>query len=290
MSNNYNLILGDSTEQLKQLEPNSFDAVICDPPYGMDMDIWDKNVPPVDIWQEVYRVAKPGSFLISFCSPQLYHRMAVNIEDAGYIPRDMIFWMNTTKMAKKNRLKPAHEPIMVAQKPLDGSIKHNQETWGCGVIDTENTRIPWDKPPADQPVGGHLRRGFGKEVDKFAGGTQPANQQGRYPSNIIGHFDNEEHQKYFYAPRATRKERGEYNDHPTPKPIALMRYLVRIYSPLGGHVLDPFNGSGGTAIGSLQEKRTYTGVDLDQHYLDITHRRIKDHCQKTQFDKLFDYD
>jgi site-specific DNA-methyltransferase (adenine-specific) len=263
------------------MSENTFDACITDGPYGMEMDIWDKHVPPVETWQAVYRTLKPGAFVVSFCSPQLYHQMAVNIEEAGFVPLDMVFWINTTKMAKKNRLKPAHEPIMIAQKPLEGSIKKNQEKWGCGEINIDPARIPWDKPPVDQPVGGHTRRSFGKDVDKFEGGKTPANPLGRYPSNIVGAIE-PQYNKYFYAPRATRKERGEYNTHPTPKPIDLMRYLVKIYSPVGGHVLDPFNGSGSTGIATLKESRQYTGLDLSQEYCDITEQRIKDHCEEKE--------
>ena len=207
---------------------------------------------------------------------------------------DMITWMITTKMAKANRLKPAHEPIFVAQKPLDGSIKANQAKWGCGEIDVDTTRIPWDKePPKGWIRGGHHRRAFGGKVDKAADApeifTVDADERGRYPSNIIGHFDDPEHQKYFYAPRVTRKERGEYNDHPTPKPVALMRYLCRVYSPRGGIVLDPFVGSGSTGIGALQEHRQFVGIDMDQHYIDIAQRRIQDHCgDATTFQDLFE--
>ena len=294
----YNLICSENVLAMKQMETNSVDACITDPPYGMEIAGvgWDHNVPPVDTWREVYRVLKPGAFVLSFCAPEFYHRMAVAVEDAGFRPLDMVVWMVTTKMAKANRLKPAHEPIFVAQKPLDGSIKANFEKWGCGQINTTTTRVPWDgKPPTGWIKGGTQRRAFGGDVAKASEQavkeTEDANPNGRYPSNIIGHFDEPEHQKYFYAPRATRKERGEYNDHPTPKPIALMRYLTRVYAPTGGLVLDPFMGSGSTGIASLQEGRRFVGIDMTQHYVDISQRRIQDHCfSEEPKEKLFEYE
>lgn len=281
---------------MKQMAENSIDACITDPPYGMEIAGvgWDHDVPPVETWKEVYRVLKPGAFVLSFCAPEFYHRMAVAVEDAGFRPLDMIFWMVTTKMAKANRLKPAHEPIFVAQKPLDGSIDKNFEKWGCGKINVDTTRIPWDgKPPTGWIKGGSKRRAFGGTVAKAAEQTvketEDANPNGRYPSNIIGHFDEPEHQKYFYAPRVTRKERGEYNNHPTPKPISLMRYLCRVYAPKGGLVLDPFMGSGSTGIGALQEGCNFVGIDMSQDYVDIAARRISDHYQPDElFEKLFD--
>jgi DNA modification methylase len=278
----YKLIHSDNITAMKGMNENSIDACITDPPYGLEMAEWDHNVPSINTWQEVYRILKPGAFVLSFCAPEYYHRLAVNIEDAGFIPKDMIIWMVTTKMAKKNRLKPAHEPIFVGQKPLEGSIKNNQKKWNVGMIDTESTRVPWEgEPPTGWIKGGHQRRAFGSKVAKAADlitkELQNANPNGRYPLNIIGHFDNPDHQKYFYAPRVTRKERKEYNDHPTPKPISLMSYLIKIYCPLGGTVIDPFMGSGSTGLGATQENRNFIGIDNEKHYIDIAEQRINDH-------------
>lgn len=294
------LICSDNVAAMQGMPSNSLDSCITDPPYGMEIAGvgWDHNVPPVETWKEVYRVLKPGAFVLSFCSPEFYHRMAVAVEDAGFIPRDMIVWMVTTKMAKANRLKPAHEPIFVAQKPFDGrdTLIKNIEKWGCGKINIDVARIPWDrKPPTGWIKGGSKRRAFGSKVNKAADleikETEDANPNGRYPSDIIGHFDEPEHQKYFYAPRATRKERGEYNDHPTPKPISLMRYLCRVFCPDNGIVLDPFMGSGSTGIGALQENKNFIGIDMSQHYVDIATKRINEHCfSNDPVEKLFAYE
>lgn len=336
---NYRLIVGDCLEKMSELPDNSVDACITDPPYGMGMDDWDHSVPTKAIWEEVLRVLKPGGYCLSFCSPQLYHRMAVAVEDAGFTIKDQIMWMVTTKMPRKNNLKQAHEPVVVAQKPFKGSIIKNVEQWGTGKIDTDNTRVPWDgKPPKGWVKGGLQRTSFGKKSlsarkikaaqeaflkigkDKFnsylqilepyqeymtdenryilqkafkekkkknvevydfiekeyKGRTESANPSGRYPSNIIGEV-HPEHQKYFYSPRVTRKERGDYNDHPTPKPIALMSYLIRVFSPEGSTVIDPFCGSGSTGIAAVQEGRQFIGMDLSEHYIKIAEQRIKDH-------------
>tara|TARA_B100001094_G_scaffold272448_1_gene278249 strand:+ start:917 stop:1759 length:843 start_codon:yes stop_codon:yes gene_type:complete len=276
----YALHTGDCLDVMRKLSDNTIDSCITDPPYGMGMDDWDHAVPTVEIWKEVYRILKPGAFCLSFCSPQLYHRMASAVDDAGFNIKDQIMWMVTTKMPKKNTLKQAHEPIVVAQKPFKGTIKKNFEEWGVGVIDVLNTRVPWDgKPPTGWVKDGHKRRTFGKE-GKTTGsqkefGKVDANPDGRYPSNIIGEVL-PEHQKYFYAPRVTRKERGDYNNHPTPKPISLMSYLIRVYCPPDKIVLDPFSGSGSTGLGALKEGRKYIGIDMSQDYNDIAEKRIKE--------------
>jgi site-specific DNA-methyltransferase (adenine-specific) len=280
----YKLFTGGCLEVLKQFEDNSIDSCITDPPYGIGMEKWDHSVPTKEIWEEVMRVLKPGAFCLSFCSPRLYHRMACAVEDAGFNIKDQIMWMVTTKMPRRNQLKQAHEPIAVAQKPFKGSIQNNFDEWGTGKVDTENTRVPWDgKPPTGWVADGYSRLEFGKE-GKTTGtqkecGKVDANPEGRHPSNIIGEVL-PEHQKYFYAPRVTRKERGEYNDHPTPKPISLMAYLIKVYCPVDGTVLDPFCGSGSTGLGCLQEGRNFYGIDLEEKYISISERRIKEFLEQ----------
>lgn len=281
---NYQLLCGNNLDLLKTLNENSIDLVVTDPPYGMEIAGvgWDKDVPPSETWAEVLRVLKPGAWCLSFCSPELYHRMATKMEDGGFEIKDQVIWMITTKMAKANKLKPAHEPIAVAQKPIsEKTIKANIERWGTGTINIEGNRIPWDKkPPTGWVNGGAKRRSFGGDVKKSVEQETEkvdANPNGRYPSNIIGMFDDLNHQKYFYAPRVTRKERGEYNTHPTPKPIDLMRWLINVYAPKENSVvLDPFNGSGSTGIAALDLKHEYVGMDLSQEYCDISQKRIQD--------------
>jgi len=89
------LIQGDSLEVMKTLPDNSVDAVVTDPPYGLKFmgKKWDYDVPTVEQWEEVYRVMKPGAFLLSFGGTRTYHRMVVNIEDAGFEIRDQLQWI-----------------------------------------------------------------------------------------------------------------------------------------------------------------------------------------------------
>ena len=93
---NTNLIINtDSLTALKEMPKNSVDSVVTDPPYGLSFmgKKWDYDVPSVELWREVFRVLKPGAFLLSFAGTRTYHRMAVNIEDAGFEIRDMISWL-----------------------------------------------------------------------------------------------------------------------------------------------------------------------------------------------------
>jgi len=88
------ILHGDNIELMKQLEDNSVDAIVTDPPYGLSFmnKKWDYDVPKIEFWQAVYRVLKPGGHVLSFGGTRTYHRMVVNLEDAGFVIRDCIVW------------------------------------------------------------------------------------------------------------------------------------------------------------------------------------------------------
>lgn len=100
------LLLGDCLDKLKDLEDNSVDAVVTDPPYGLSFmgKKWDYDVPSEDIWREVLRVLKPGGYLLSFAGTRTQHRMAVRIEDAGFEIRDMIAWVYGSGFPKSHNI------------------------------------------------------------------------------------------------------------------------------------------------------------------------------------------
>lgn len=110
-----NLMLGDNIESLKKLEANSIDAVVTDPPYGLSFmsKKWDYDVPSVDFWKEVYRVLKPGGHVLSFGGTRTYHRMVVNIEDAGFEIRDQIMWLYGSGFPKSRNIGKDVEKVNV---------------------------------------------------------------------------------------------------------------------------------------------------------------------------------
>lgn len=95
---------GDNIAVLRTLPENSVDSVVTDPPYGLTFmnKQWDHNVPSVEFWREVFRVLKPGGYVLSFSGTRTYHRMVVNIEDAGFEIRDQIGWLNGKGMPKNH--------------------------------------------------------------------------------------------------------------------------------------------------------------------------------------------
>ena len=80
---------------MREMEADSVDSIVTDPPYGLSFmgKKWDYSVPAVEVWREALRVLKPGGHLLAFAGTRTQHRMAVNIEDAGFEIRDMIAWV-----------------------------------------------------------------------------------------------------------------------------------------------------------------------------------------------------
>ena len=96
------IYFGDCREVLSQLSEASVDSVVTDPPYGWKFmgKKWDYDVPSVEVWQDCLRVLKPGGHILVCCGTRTQHRMAVNIEDAGFEIRDLIAWLYASGFPK----------------------------------------------------------------------------------------------------------------------------------------------------------------------------------------------
>ena len=182
-------------------------------------------------------------------------------------------------------LKPAHEPIVVARKPLQGTVADNVTTWGVGGINVDGCRVEGDvgRWPAnvildeeaaqmlDEQSGGASRFFYvakASKAEREAGleGMPLVRESDRIRDDGVG-GDN---------PR-NRTNNPRINHHPTVKPIALMRYLVRLVTPRGGVVLDPFMGSGTTGCAAMLEAMSFVGIELNQEYVEIARKRIEFH-------------
>jgi DNA modification methylase len=123
--------LGDNIESLRKLPDNSIDSVVTDPPYGLSFmnKKWDHDVPSIEFWCEVYRVLKPGGHILSFGGTRTYHRMVVNIEDAGFEIRDQIQWIYGSGFPKSHNIGKAVDKLqgndreVVGERDLLGKAK-----------------------------------------------------------------------------------------------------------------------------------------------------------------------
>jgi site-specific DNA-methyltransferase (adenine-specific) len=90
----------------------------------------------------------------------------------------------------------------------------------------------------------------------------------------VGFGDSGGASRFFYCAKVSKSERGEGNNHPTLKPIALMRYLARLVTPPGATVLDPFMGSGSTGLACQAEGFDFIGIEREAAYMEIARRRL----------------
>lgn len=129
------LRLGDCLEVLKKMESNSVHSVCTDPPYGINFmqSKWDYDVPSVDLWKEVFRVLRPGGHLLSFCGTRTYHRMVVNIEDAGFEIRDCIQWVYSTGFPKSASIPMAIDKHLGAERKVVGEKRKGRNLTRDGI-------------------------------------------------------------------------------------------------------------------------------------------------------------
>lgn len=128
MENEFTLLEGNNLKTLKTLPGNSVDSVVTDPPYGLSFmnKKWDYDVPSVELWKEVYRVLKPGGHLLSFGGTRTYHRMVVNIEDAGFEIRDQIMWLYGSGFPKSLNIGKAIDKLEGNQREVVGDNPYNK--------------------------------------------------------------------------------------------------------------------------------------------------------------------
>ena len=105
----HTIINADCLDAMAAMEPNSVDAIVTDPPYGLSFmgKDWDHGVPGVHFWEEALRVAKPGAHLIAFGGTRTYHRLACAIEDAGWEVRDCLGWLYGSGFPKSHNISKA---------------------------------------------------------------------------------------------------------------------------------------------------------------------------------------
>jgi site-specific DNA-methyltransferase (adenine-specific) len=334
MKHNPTVIHADSLTALAGMPENCVDSIVTDPPYELDYTGsaevgWDRTgvAFSVELWREALRVLKPGGNLAAFGAARTHHRLSVAIEDAGFELRDQIMvWMYGQGMAKglhldratrpfneraaddaagwHTNLRPAYEPIVLARKPLDGSLGHSRATWGVGGVNIDATRIPTDesraRTPGDSDAATWKMSRRTQKSESHAGGRWT-------PNTILMHRPEceenhcrqecavgevrarglatrgrgEDASRFFptfrYQPKAGKSERPNVDgvEHPAVKPLALMQWLVELTTPPGGHVLDLFTGSGTTLEAAMLSGMQSTGIEMSSEYIPLIHERIR---------------
>lgn len=197
---NVSLHNGDCLVVLATLPDNSVDSIVTDPPYGIGMmnKKWDYAVPSVAIWRECLRVLKPGGHILAFAGTRTQHRMASNIEDAGFEIRDMVTYLydaNDAAQALVDSLDPAQLKLLDAAFGRDGMLGW---VYGSGMPKSHNLKDDWEgwgttlKPAlepitlARKPFKGTVAanvRAHGPGALNVAG-CRVGGEGGRWPANV----------------------------------------------------------------------------------------------------------
>lgn len=279
---------GDCIEVMRTLPDSSVDSIVTDPPYGLGFmgKAWDA-LPPGEDWAiECLRVLKPGGHLLAFGGTRTWHRLAVAVEDAGFEIRDSIAWMYGSGFPKhRAALKPAFEPIVMARKPFKGSLTANEAIHGTGALNIDGSRTTAGRWPANVALDESMAEALdGQSGVLKSGALKPYAQANRdtYSGSMpaIREVEREASEggaaRFFYVAKAPKKERPVVNDvaHATVKPLALMRWLVRLVTPTGGTVLEPFAGSGTTVEACILEGFHCIAIEREAEYLPLIQARI----------------
>lgn len=249
-----------------------------------------------ETWETIGSGLRPGGFLVAFGGTRTYHRLASAIEDAGFVIQDCLMWLYATGFPKRrDMLKPAYEPIVLAYKP---GGKRTLQVDECR-IGTESTRRPtggvamWGRTGGI--VGGSdtgrwpaniCHDGSEEVVGLFPASIASAGSTaGSGASPIYGAFDRASKgapigfadgdgsaARFYFSAKAGTQDRWG-SRHPTVKPVELMKWLVALVTPPGGTVLDPFAGSGTTAVAALAAGRNAILIEREAQYVaDIRER------------------
>lgn len=274
---------------------------------------WDYFVPSAFTWQQLERTLAPGAHAIMFGGPKTFHRMAVNIEDGGFEMRDLMQWLFGQGYPKnKSLLKPGYEPIVLARKysakfaPLNIDPCRANGRYPSNVIFDEEAAALLDAEVGD--LGQTSKPGTVVRKKEHTGvnylrGSKPTGEA------EVAYGDSGGPSRFYYTAKADRAQRdaglGDFeaksplhgkkgsggglsisnaknaikNDHPTVKPIDLIRYLATLILPpkrdTPRRILVPYSGSGSEMIGCLQAGwDEVVGIERDEKYIAFARARI----------------
>jgi DNA modification methylase len=248
-----------------------------------------------EFWAQCLRVLKPGGHMLAFGGTRTYHRLACAVEDSGFEIRDMVGWLYACGLPKginvgaaidklqlpianpwsdwNTTLKPAHEPICMARKPLsEATVADNVLRWRTGAINIGGCRVGSEGGAgivtARTTNKIASRTGWRSTVsvrDDTIRGRHPANITHDGSQQLLNSFPNPDTARFYFSAKASAEERL-LSKHPTVKPIALMEHYCRLITPPGGVILDPFAGTGTTGEAAWREGFDCVLIEREPEY------------------------
>jgi site-specific DNA-methyltransferase (adenine-specific) len=246
----------DCLEGMKRIDDGSVDCIITDLPYGTTCCSWDSVIPFEPLWEQFRRITKPNAAIVLFGSEPFSSALRMsNIKEW----REDIVWLKNKPASgfkHENRHMKIHEMISVFSQ--SGEYTFNPQKW---LVDSKEFLTQRKTFLENEYIGNNIY-GATHRTRRSDDGT-------RYPISIVS-------AKTPHSPSYSKDYDAdtEIRLHPTQKPVALLRYLIRTYTNPGDLVLDATIGSGTTAIACIKEHRHFLGFELNKEYFDIAQRRI----------------
>jgi len=236
----------DCLQGMKRIADGAVDCIITDLPYGVlneqsEGGSWDSIIPLEPMWEQFKRVTKPNAAIVLFCQGMFTAKLMMSQPKMW---RYNLIWdkvrvtgfLNCKRMPMRQ-----HEDIAVFYRELP---TYNPQMEACLPHQRNHSRGPRKDD--------NTNRCYGQFKD-----AEPFMSDEKYPKSIVCY------------PNVVQD-----NDHPTQKPVDLLRYLILTYSNEGDTILDATIGSGTTAVAALMERRHFIGFETNKEYFDIAQGRI----------------
>lgn len=223
-----------------------------DPKQGIELHKFMKTV-----GKQWIRVLKPGGFALIFSQPRLAHRIAMAMEDVGFEIRDLICW-KFTQRAKIKAFTQDHfvKRMNISEKQKRKLIASMNKRCTPQLRPQFEAVILAQKPKDGTFVNNWILHKVGLINIKTSLNHLP-------PSNVME------------CSKPPLKERKESLGHLTPKPVRLLKHIIKLYTKKHQVVLDSFLGSGSTAVAAIQTNRKFIGIEINSKFIKIAKKRIK---------------
>jgi len=232
----------DALELCAQIPEHSIDLLITDVPYGTTACSWDVVVPFADMWAAFKRVIKPRGAVVMTAAGMFAHQLACSNEA----------WFKYEWVWEKEK------GTTMYNVPYQPAIAHEQVLVFSAAASTYSPSETMDYFPqmkTGKPYKAHGKRSGAMKFHTMPNHSGNDNDGTRFPTSVV----------YF------NRERGK---HPTQKPVALFEYLIRTYTQPGALILDPFAGSGTTAVAAKISGRAFICGDTSAEYCELARRRV----------------
>jgi len=233
-----NLIHGDCLEKMKDIPDHSVDMILCDLPYGTTACKWDVVIPFAPLWDQYWRIVKPNAAVVLFGSEPFSSHLRMSA--LKYYKYDWI-WDKVNGI--RNHLNAKKQPMRKTENIC--LFYKKQSTYNPQMRSGEYTSRK-TKPGQSDVFGKVTGVDHGREISSL------------YPVNLLSF-----------------KSHNPNNAlHPTQKPVALLKYLIKTYTNEGDLVLDNCMGSGSTGVACVNTNRRFIGIEKDDKYFEIAKNRI----------------